>query len=171
MPPAIFQSNEIVSDIEDWWLSTGYPRNVPETYIHIVFLDHLGYKPVTSSFYSILLFSCVVCLCFIFLCFLFVLFNYVSCLCFFLVVSFLVFFIFVHVFVLCACITKRVRLFEFKVMCLCLDCSCVLHPLSSSSLCIRIVFLDHSLIKSRHLIFRFVSLYLYRLFRPFTDTE
>ena len=79
------------------------------------------------------------------------LFNYVSCLCFFLVVSFLVFFIFVHVFVLCACITKRVRLFEFKVMCLCLDCSCVLHPLSSSSLCIRIVFSDHSRIQSRHL--------------------
>ena len=39
-------------------------------------------------------------------------------------------------------------------------------PLSSSSLCIRIVFLDHSLIQSRHLIFLFVSLYSYRLFRP-----
>ena len=160
MPPAIFQSNEIVSNA---------------TYIHIVFLDHLGFKPVTSSFYSILFnFFLVLFVC--------VLFSYVFCLCYLIMSLVCVFFLWCLflcslflfmccLFVLCACITKRVRLFEFKVMCLCLDCSCVLHPLSSSSLCIRIVFLDHSLIKSRHLIFRFVSLYSYRLFRPFTDTE
>ena len=63
MPPAIFQSNEIVSDIKDWWLSTGYPRNVPETYIHIVFLDHLM-DTNQAVRHSILFFSCVVCLCY-----------------------------------------------------------------------------------------------------------
>ena len=42
---------------------------------------------------------------------------------------------------------------------------------SSSSFCIRIVFSDHSRIQSRHLIFFFVFLYSYRLFRPFSDTE
>ena len=160
MPPAIFQSNEIVSNA---------------TYIHIVFLDHLGYKPVTSSFYSILFYYFLV----LFVC---VLFSYVFCLCYLIMSLVCVFFLWCLflcslflfmccLFVLCACITKRVRLFEFKVMCLCLDCSCVLHPLSSSSLCIRIVFLGYSLIQSRHLIFLFVSLYSYRLFRPFTDTE
>ena len=86
MPPAIFQSNEIVSDIKDSWLSTGYPRNVPETYIHIVFLDHLGYKPVTSSFYSIIFYYFLV----LFVC---VLFSYVFCLCYLIMFLVCVFFL------------------------------------------------------------------------------
>ena len=98
MPPAIFQSNEIVSNA---------------TYIHIVFLDHLGYKPVTSSFYSILFnFFLVLFVC--------VLFSYVFCLCYLIMFLVCVFFLwslflcslFVFLcclFVFCACITKRIQ--------------------------------------------------------------